>query len=110
MGPVERKQHTWLHFQGLLLQLASLVGLLAETCILLFKSTFFAPEGRPFALQALCFMVTTQIRDRNKAITNMEALLQKLSEDPKSGVQFVPDSRWMAIFKETAFQGEHDEG
>lgn len=47
-----------------------------------------------------------QIRDRDKAIANMEALLQKLSEDPKSGVQFVPNSRWMAIFKETAFQGE----
>lgn len=45
-----------------------------------------------------------QIRDRDRAITNVEQILHNLSKDPKSGVQFVPDSRWMAIFRETAFQ------
>jgi hypothetical protein len=44
------------------------------------------------------------IRDRDKAIHNMEHLLRKLSNDPKTGVQFVEDSRYMAVFRETSFQ------
>lgn len=46
----------------------------------------------------------TQIRDRDKAIHNMEQLLRRLSDDPSSGVTFVEDSRWMAVFREVAFQ------
>uniref|UniRef100_A0A383VYB7 Uncharacterized protein n=1 Tax=Tetradesmus obliquus TaxID=3088 RepID=A0A383VYB7_TETOB len=43
------------------------------------------------------------IRHRDKAISHVEKILQELSEDPSSGVQFVPHSRTMAIFKETSY-------
>jgi hypothetical protein len=51
-----------------------------------------------------CCPSADQIRDRDHAIHQIETILRKLSDDPKSGVQFVEDSRWMGIFKETAFQ------
>lgn len=44
-----------------------------------------------------------QIRDRDKAIKHVERILEDLTRDRKSGVQFIPHSRWMAIFKETSF-------
>jgi hypothetical protein len=49
-------------------------------------------------------LLVEKIRDRNHAIHQIESLLRKLSDNPKSGVQFVEDSRWMGIYKETAFQ------
>lgn len=49
-------------------------------------------------------MLHKQVRDRDKAIRKMESLLRSLSRDPNSGVQFVEDSRYMAIFRERAFQ------
>jgi hypothetical protein len=47
--------------------------------------------------------VSLQIRHRERAIRVVEGILQELSEDPSTGVQFVPHSRTMAIFKETAY-------
>jgi hypothetical protein len=46
----------------------------------------------------------TQVRDRERAIERVEKLLRQLSADPHSDVTWVPGSRWMAIFQETAFQ------
>lgn len=43
------------------------------------------------------------MRHRDKAIRHMESILQELSKDPSTGVQFVPESRTMAIFKETSY-------
>ncbi|KAF6265402.1 hypothetical protein COO60DRAFT_1697717 [Scenedesmus sp. NREL 46B-D3] len=43
------------------------------------------------------------VRHRDKAIRHMESILQELSKDPSTGVQFVPESRTMAIFKETSY-------
>jgi hypothetical protein len=47
---------------------------------------------------------TPQIRDRDRAIHRLESLMRKLSADPNNNMQFVENSRWMGIFKETAFQ------
>eukprot|EP00879_Flechtneria_rotunda_P001435 GHRR01001588.1.p1 GENE.GHRR01001588.1~~GHRR01001588.1.p1 ORF type:complete len:584 (+),score=186.17 GHRR01001588.1:15-1766(+) len=44
------------------------------------------------------------VRHRDEAIAKIEALLQQLTADPDSGIQFIPDSRWMAIFQEHSFQ------
>jgi hypothetical protein len=33
----------------------------------------------------------------------VESILQEMSADPSTGVQFVPHSRTMAIFKETSY-------
>lgn len=53
---------------------------------------------------ALSSAAGMQIRNRNKAINSIEALLRELSQKGDSGVQFVEDSRWMSIYRERAFQ------
>eukprot|EP00775_Hariotina_reticulata_P011578 gene11578-11722_t len=44
-----------------------------------------------------------QVRNRDEAIKEIERILQKLSDDPSSGVAFVKGSRWMSIFREVSF-------
>eukprot|EP00877_Chromochloris_zofingiensis_P004040 jgi/Chrzof1/13637/Cz08g05100.t1 len=49
-------------------------------------------------------MHSSQIRNRDEAIHKIEALMLKLTDDPKSHFLFVPESRWMSIFREHSFK------
>lgn len=54
--------------------------------------------------QTLICMHSSQIRNRDEAIHKIEALMLKLTDDPKSHFLFVPESRWMSIFREHSFK------
>jgi hypothetical protein len=43
------------------------------------------------------------VRDRERAIKRVEAMLRRLSADPSSGVAFVEGSRWMTVYEETSY-------
>jgi len=44
------------------------------------------------------------VRDRDNAIQKLEKIMGRLSEDPDSGFQLMPDTRWMVLLREPIYQ------
>ena len=51
-----------------------------------------------------CVCAAAQVRNRDDAIQKLEKIMGRLSADPDSGFQLMPDTRWMVLLREPIYQ------